>query len=431
MDAEGVHLRDLADEHNGQRGDEQKPEPRRERKKQKREQDISQEDPQEGPEIDALEKDKLDDLRKEEFRYLSYKPISSRLTMTSPESRNIGCEPLQNTSNGETNGQAVYAGTGTRQEFELMDKRGVDFESKVVMARTATPFWLFSEAEKRHASGVVVITDPPENLVRRCTGRLAHPPIEENVESYRGSIPGVIISQKNGEDILSMLSHGKVQLSLEHKADYSIQKTFNIVGETEGSEYPQEIVAVGAHYDTQLAGGVWDNSTGIAGLLEFSKMFQESHPKRTIRYIAFNCEEVGLWGSTNYVHDHARDKFVYDCNLDAVSTSLASVNSVWSTPEIQSYTVDVARSLGWHVGNTDDLTTQIREFSDMCSFVEAGIPSTWIWETSVTSIHPYYHTEKDVIDFIDPNKLARTLDVNGLLIHSMANSTNLPFSRSS
>lgn len=375
--------------------------------------------------VDAFEKNKLDGLQKEDFRYLGYKPISSKLSLTTPESKNIGCEPLQNTSNDEANGQIVYAGTGTRQEFERMDKRGVDFESKIVMARTATPFWLYSEAEKRHASGVVVITDPPENLVRRCTGKLAHPPIEKDIESYRGSIPGVIISQRDGEEILSILSHGKVDVTLEHRAHYSIQETFNIVGETEGSEYPDEIVVIGAHYDTQLAGGVWDNATGIAGLLEFSRILQGSRPKRTIRYVAFNCEEIGLWGSTNYVHDHANDKLIYNCNLDAVSTSLASVNSVWSTTEIQSYTVELARILGWPVGNTDDLTTQIREFSDMCSFVEAGIPSTWIWETSVTSIHPYYHTEKDLIDFIDPNKLARTLDVNGLLIHSMANSSNL------
>ena len=68
------------------------------------------------------------------------------------------------------------------------------------------------------------------------------------------------------------------------------------------------------------------------------------------------------------------------------------------------------------------MRTEIKEFSDMCSFVEAGVPSTWIWETSVTSIHSHYHTERDTIYFIDLNRLVRTLDVNGLLIHRIANS---------
>ena len=112
--------------------------------------------------IDSFEKNGLDEVRKEDFTYLGYKPISSKLVLTTPESRNIECEALQYTSNSEGHGQVVYAGTGTRQEFELMDNRGIDFESKVVVARTMTPFWLYSEAEKRHASGVVVIADPVE-----------------------------------------------------------------------------------------------------------------------------------------------------------------------------------------------------------------------------------------------------------------------------
>ena len=375
--------------------------------------------------LDGFERNGMDNVSAEEFKYLSYKPISSRLDLGSPKSKSIACEPLQNTSNSAADGPIVYAGTGTKQEFETLDKDGVKFESKIAMARTATPFWAYSEAEKRHASGVIIITDPPENLLRRCTGRLAHPPLDGNLERYVGSIPGVIISQKDGEEILSLLSWNKVEASLEQRGDYSIESTVNIVGETEGSEYPDEIVVVGAHYDTQLAGGVWDNATGIAGLLEFSKAFRKPIPKRTIRYIAFNCEEIGLWGSTNYVNAHRNDRFRYMCNLDAVSTSLGSVNDIWATPEIKDYALEAARILGWPVGNTEDLTTPFREFSDMCSFVEAGVPATWIWETSVTSIHPYYHTEKDVIDFIDLAKLTRTLDVSGLLTHTMANESNL------
>lgn len=377
-----------------------------------------------------LEQNKLDDLHTEEFKYLRYKPISSKLFLKSPKSKEIYCEPLENTSNEIVEGSIVYVGTGTIGEFEELEAQGFDFSDKVVLGRTATPFWMYAEAERRKACGVITVTDPPENLIRRCTGKLAHPPVEENIESYKGTIPGVLISQNEGERLLRLLNFGKVEVKLEHKADYSVKKSFNIVGETEGREYPDETIVIGAHYDTQLEGGVWDNGTGIAGLLEFSKNFQKSNPKRTIQYVAFNCEEIGLWGSTNYVHSHQKDNFVYMCNLDAVSTSFASENTVWVTPEIQDHVLKIATLLDWPVGCISDLTKSIREFSDMCAFVEEEVPSTWIWETFVTAMHPYYHTKKDLIEYIDIHKFVKTLETNKIVVENMANLKDIPKSTS-
>jgi Zn-dependent M28 family amino/carboxypeptidase len=66
----------------------------------------------------------------------------------------------------------------------------------------------------------------------------------------------------------------------------------NLITEIPGSSCPQEIVVVGAHYDTAPdSPGANDNGSGIASLLVLAELFaNRSHP-RTIRFVAFTCEE--------------------------------------------------------------------------------------------------------------------------------------------
>jgi len=69
---------------------------------------------------------------------------------------------------------------------------------------------------------------------------------------------------------------------------------WNIVAEKEGRCRPQEIVIVGAHYDT-VAGtgtlGADDNASGVAGVLELARLISAENTERTVRFIAFANEE--------------------------------------------------------------------------------------------------------------------------------------------
>jgi Zn-dependent M28 family amino/carboxypeptidase len=59
-----------------------------------------------------------------------------------------------------------------------------------------------------------------------------------------------------------------------------------------GGERPDEILLVGAHYDT-VAGspGANDNGSGVAALLEIARSFAEARPARSLRFVAFVNEE--------------------------------------------------------------------------------------------------------------------------------------------
>ena len=73
---------------------------------------------------------------------------------------------------------------------------------------------------------------------------------------------------------------------------YSGRTAVNLVVEIPGSELKDEIVVIGAHYDTVPGSpGANDNASGVAVLLAAAREMAESEPHRTIRFVAFANEE--------------------------------------------------------------------------------------------------------------------------------------------
>ena len=73
----------------------------------------------------------------------------------------------------------------------------------------------------------------------------------------------------------------------------------NLAVEIQGRTRPEEIIVVGAHYDTVLlTPGADDNASGVAGLLELARLFWEGArvPERSVRFIAFANEEAPFFG---------------------------------------------------------------------------------------------------------------------------------------
>jgi Zn-dependent M28 family amino/carboxypeptidase len=81
----------------------------------------------------------------------------------------------------------------------------------------------------------------------------------------------------------------------------------NIEAEKRGLKFPEEILLVGAHYDSSPGSpGADDNSTGVAALLELARAFKDVQIDRTLRFVAFVNEEppfflTELMGSRVYV----------------------------------------------------------------------------------------------------------------------------------
>ena len=90
------------------------------------------------------------------------------------------------------------------------------------------------------------------------------------------------------------------------------QHNFNIIAEIPGQgKHKDEIVMIGAHFDTWHAGtGATDNSAGSAVMLEVMRILKKLDLKldRTVRLGLWDAEEQGLLGSRNYVTKHLADR---------------------------------------------------------------------------------------------------------------------------
>ena len=86
---------------------------------------------------------------------------------------------------------------------------------------------------------------------------------------------------------------------------------FNILGEIPGTDLRDEVVMLGAHFDsTHAATGATDNASGTAAMMEALRILLAvgAEPRRTIRIALWGAEEQGLIGSREHVRKHLADR---------------------------------------------------------------------------------------------------------------------------
>ena len=102
----------------------------------------------------------------------------------------------------------------------------------------------------------------------------------------------------------------KVRVSLQAETSGSDVNANNIVGEIPGGSKKDEIVMIGAHFDSWHAGtGATDNGAGSAVMIEVMRILKalDLHMDRTVRIALWSGEEQGLLGSAAYVKQHFGD----------------------------------------------------------------------------------------------------------------------------
>jgi hypothetical protein len=369
----------------------------------------------------------LERVRVEPFHYLAYEPGAGSCRMLGPEEAELPARAVQFSAASAATGEGIYVGTGTAEDFERLDRLGVELAGKVVVAHSIAPFMIAPFLEDREIAAFVNIGETPDRLVGNFTAALYRPPLEPPWTGRPVAYPAVTIEAAAGRALLSAMTGAKpVEIGVRHEATYAEKESANVVGEISGRGHGRALV--GAHYDSQLEGPcVWDNGTGIASLLEIARAFGSSEPLRTIDVVAFGVEEVGLWGSTVYTVEHEAElgQLVGMANLDAVASRYPAKQTIWTDEAMQPLAVEAAAAMGWDV----DILFDARQFafSDNTPFTDAGVPACWIWE--FPPIHPYYHSAGDVRALVDENKLARTAGVTAELVRLLASSEELKLMR--
>ena len=98
-----------------------------------------------------------------------------------------------------------------------------------------------------------------------------------------------------------------VEINVRIRIGEATEQAMNVIGEIPGSDLKDQIVMLGAHFDTWHASpNASDNTSGVAVALEAIRILKAvgAKPRRTIRVALWGGEEQGLFGSRAYVRQH-------------------------------------------------------------------------------------------------------------------------------
>ncbi|MDH4057999.1 MAG: M20/M25/M40 family metallo-hydrolase, partial [Cyclobacteriaceae bacterium] len=120
-------------------------------------------------------------------------------------------------------------------------------------------------------------------------------------------IPAIAIATRDADLLSSLLKDDKdLKFYFEsHCETLPDAPSFNVIGELRGSDFPEEIIAVGGHLDSwDLGQGAHDDGSGCIQSIEVLRIFKAMghKPKRTIRAVMFMNEENGLRGGVEYAN---------------------------------------------------------------------------------------------------------------------------------
>lgn len=221
----------------------------------------------------------------------------------------------------------------------------------------------------------------------------------------------------------------------------------NIEVELPGGTRADEIVIIGAHYDSVVgAFGANDNGSGVAAMIELARLLRESRPARTVRFVAFVDEEPPFYyGDEMGSRHYARRSKSRGENIVAMF-SLETVGYYSDAPGSQRYPFplsffypDTGNFIGF-VANLSsrpllhDVIASFRRnarfpsegaaapsllpgvaWSDHWSFWKEGYPALMVTDTALYR-YPHYHTMQDTPDKVDSERLARVVTgLHGML----------------
>lgn len=379
-------------------------------------------------------------------------------------------QPLSLGTNGEFNAPLVFAGygiTANDDSIKYDDYAGIDVQGKVVLVLRKEPqsndpnsvfagtepsnyaFFTSKEmnAAKHGAAALVLINDA--NSESATPGALLPVSGAGNAQSD-DKIPTLFVSRAIAEKWLA--DAGKSLTELESKIDsefkpQSLELTgwtasgktdisrrkipsMNVLGLLPGKgALADELVVVGAHFDHvgmggagslapgtyEIHNGADDNASGTVGLLETArrltelvKSSPEETPRRSLLFIAFSGEELGLIGSEYYVN-HPRfelSKTVAMLNLDMVGRISDNVLTVYGTgtaKEFDGMLTEANEGIGFDIKRQPEGVGP----SDHQSFFLKGIPVYHFF----SGFHPDYHRPSDDFDKINVNGISRITDM--------------------
>ncbi len=217
--------------------------------------------------------------------------------------------------------------------------------------------------------------------------------------------------------------------------------TSNIIGVLEGKSKKDEFVIVSAHYDhlgmkksgegDLIYNGANDDASGVTGVLTLAEYFKEQDiNERSIVFIAFTAEEMGLLGSEYFGKGIEPSKFVAGINLEMIGkTASFGPKTAWLTGFNRSdFGKIVQRNLkGTGYTLHPDPYTNFNLFfrSDNASLAKLGVPSHTFSATPI-DIDKDYHKVSDEAETLNMMVITQTIKAVATGTESIINGQDTP-----
>ncbi|CAE7874932.1 Folh1 [Symbiodinium microadriaticum] len=267
-------------------------------------------------------------------------------------------------TDGEVEGELVFVNYGTPADYEILERYGISVEGKIAISRYGGSWRGIKPklAAEKGAIGTIIYSDPAddgygagdtypdgpykhESGVQRGSvmdmptypGDVLTPFVGATAEaerlpredaptiteipvlpiSYRDALPllsamgGEVVPRewRGGLPITYHLGPGPARVRMKLEFNWDMVPAYNVIARLEGSEYPDQWVIRGNHHDGWNHGAA-DPISGLAALMAEAKALGQlaaagNGPRRTVVYAAWDSEEQGLIGSTEWVEHHA------------------------------------------------------------------------------------------------------------------------------
>lgn len=223
---------------------------------------------------------------------------------------------------------------------------------------------------------------------------------------------------------------GDEPVTLTTAIDRSPRKTWNIAGVLPGSgSLADQYIIIGAHYDHVGYGytggsrsdeygvvhpGADDNASGTAGLLLLAQRLKDFYTRnpapsrRSIMFIAFSAEEMGLIGSREFIKNAPipATSITAMLNMDMIGRLRESGVELAGTGTARDFDQIIKPALD-SSGLNFKVSPGGRGPSDHATFYGAGVPVLHFF----TGLHEQYHTPRDTVDTINVPGAVQVVDV--------------------
>jgi Zn-dependent M28 family amino/carboxypeptidase len=371
----------------------------------------------------------LSNVRLEPVQYVGWIRGETRLEVLAPIQKSIPCISLPHSPPCDMEGVILDMGDGAPKDF---DRRAEEIQGKIVLttsvaAPKGSKRWVhrsekYGRSLMAGATAFIFVNHYPG--YGPATGSIGH--------DGEALIPGISVSHESGALIRRLAKRtGEVKIRLVSTDRCEPMTSWNVVGDLPGQRH-DEIVMLGSHYDGHdISQGAEDPASGAVSVLEAARVLALHAPPlpRTVRFVLWGIEEIGLIGSREYVKAHASElsDIRFYLNMDSAGARRNERDIVlneWSDLESTFEGWSEEMALGFKVAQS------AAAFSDHFPFFMAGVPTGGM-QSAVQSLagRGYGHTQYDTVDKVDSRSLREASTLAARLAMRLACEENWPVDR--